>query len=260
MRREVLPLLSGLSVPRTKARIDLRAWFATAPRAVQVACDSETDWFFLLDLLDTPLPANLGRRYYDLRPLVDTTVYDQTVAAYHQGGRARPHHALQLSAVSLNVVAMHIEDIRTLVERLDATPIGEFEYRRGSEGLRVVFSRSPAIAHASYGAAGTVAVEADIARQTSVVRAQAVGFYTWCHPLSDVPPVVEGDLVAKGQHVGYISVASVVRVVYAPFRGNVRGHIAKDGCIVGYGDPLVEIEDAGDDFAATIGVPSGTLL
>lgn len=93
VRREVLPLLTGLSVPRAKARIDLRAWFATAPRAVQVACDSETDWFFLLDLLGTPLPVNLDRRYYDLRPLVDTTIYDQTVAACYQGD-ARPHHAL----------------------------------------------------------------------------------------------------------------------------------------------------------------------
>ena len=141
---------------------------------------------------------------------------------------------------------MHIEDIKTLVERLDATPIGEFEYRRGSEGLRVIFSRSPAIAHASYGAAGTVAVEADIARQTSVVRAQAVGIYTWCHPLSDVQPVAEGDLVATGLQLGYISVASVVSAVYAPCRGTLRSRIAKDGCIVGYGDPLVEIVDAGD--------------
>lgn len=93
VRREVVPLLAGLGVPRAKARIDLRDWLAEGPRAVQVACDSETDWFFLLDLLGAPLPINLGRRYYDLRPLIDTTVYDQAVAACYKKG-AREHHAL----------------------------------------------------------------------------------------------------------------------------------------------------------------------
>lgn len=93
VRREVLPLLEGLGVPQARARVDLRAWFAAAPRSVQVACDSATDWFFLLELLGMPLPVNLDRRYYDLRPLVDTSIYDQVVAAYYQGD-ARQHHAL----------------------------------------------------------------------------------------------------------------------------------------------------------------------
>jgi hypothetical protein len=93
VRREVLPLLEGPGIPRAKARVDLRTWFAEAPRTVQVACDSEIDWFFLLDLLGAPQPINLDGRYYDLRPLIDTTVYDQAVAACYEKG-AREHHAL----------------------------------------------------------------------------------------------------------------------------------------------------------------------
>ncbi|MET3445478.1 hypothetical protein [Ralstonia sp. 1138] len=138
---------------------------------------------------------------------------------------------------------MHIEDIKALIQRLDAAPIGEFEYRRGAEGLHIVFSRPSATAHPHNGTVAALVVDAHVARQTSVVRAQAVGVYTWCHPLSEVPPAVEGDLVAVGQHLGYISVASVVSAVHAPCQGSLLRRIAKDGCIVGYGDPLVEIED-----------------
>ncbi|WP_233839463.1 3'-5' exoribonuclease [Paraburkholderia sp. ZP32-5] len=93
VQREVLPLLAGPRMPRAEAGTGLRAWLSDAPRAVQVACDSETDWRFLLDLLGTPWPANLANCYFDLRPLIDTTIYDRTVAAYYRTD-AREHHAL----------------------------------------------------------------------------------------------------------------------------------------------------------------------
>lgn len=91
--REVLPLLDGPRLRHANARAALRAWLSDAPRAVQAACDSETDWFFLLDLLGSPRPTNLADRYYDLRSLVNTTIYDRTVAAYYETD-ARQHHAL----------------------------------------------------------------------------------------------------------------------------------------------------------------------
>lgn len=93
VRQEVLPLLAG--PPRTKelARAELRAWVAEAPRQVQAACDSETDFRFFMALLGVPRPGNLAERYFDLRPLIDTTVYDRTVAASYQAD-PRMHHAL----------------------------------------------------------------------------------------------------------------------------------------------------------------------
>lgn len=90
---DVLPLCAGPRVPYVEARAELRTWLDNAPRAVQVACDSETDWRFLLDLLGTPLPSSLSDQYYDLRPLIDTTIYDQTVAR-HCRTDPRVHHAL----------------------------------------------------------------------------------------------------------------------------------------------------------------------
>jgi hypothetical protein len=91
--REVLPLLEGQARTLAQARTDLRDWFAAAPRHVQAACDSATDFRFLLALLGLPRPGNLDGEYFDLRPLIDTTVYDRTVASYYRTD-PRLHHAL----------------------------------------------------------------------------------------------------------------------------------------------------------------------
>lgn len=93
VRNEVLPLLDGLSSTYEQARAALRAWLNEAPRFVQAACDSATDFVFLLDLLGAPRAPNLAKTYFDLRPLIDSTIYDSTVAAYYQTD-PREHHAL----------------------------------------------------------------------------------------------------------------------------------------------------------------------
>lgn len=93
VKRAVLPLLAGPARTLAQARGELREWLAAAPRHVQAACDSATDFRFLLALLGDPRPANLDGRYFDLRPLIDTTVYDRTVAACYETD-PRLHHAL----------------------------------------------------------------------------------------------------------------------------------------------------------------------
>lgn len=93
VRREVLPLLEGPARTLAQARDELREWFTAAPRHVQAACDSVTDFRFLLALLGAPCPDNLAAEYFDLRPLIDTTVYDRTVAACYRTD-PRLHHAL----------------------------------------------------------------------------------------------------------------------------------------------------------------------
>lgn len=93
VKREVLPLLKGPSVPMSVARACLRSWFADAPRSVQVACDSARDFDFLLHLFADARPSNLQAGYYDLRPLIDTTVYHNAVLAHYENDN-RVHHAL----------------------------------------------------------------------------------------------------------------------------------------------------------------------
>ncbi|WP_082722320.1 3'-5' exoribonuclease [Burkholderia mayonis] len=93
VKREVILLLTGPRRSTVQARSDLKTWFADCPRNVQVACDSATDFGFLLDLLGSPLPVNLASHYFDLRPLIDLSIYDQAVSAYYQIDN-RVHHAL----------------------------------------------------------------------------------------------------------------------------------------------------------------------
>jgi hypothetical protein len=93
VKQEVLPLLQGEAVPFLVARERLGTWFAGAPRSLQAACDSITDFNFLLALLGDARPANLNTSYFDLRPLIDTTVYHRAVMAHHERDH-REHHAL----------------------------------------------------------------------------------------------------------------------------------------------------------------------
>lgn len=70
----------------------IRAWFKTLPRSVTLACDSEHDRRLLAIALAGPWPANLSG-WYDLRPLIDTTVFHSAVERYHNPDRPW-HHAL----------------------------------------------------------------------------------------------------------------------------------------------------------------------
>lgn len=72
----------------------LRTWFQTLPRRVQLACDSRIDRDLLLMAMDGAMPANVSPMLCDLRPLIDTTVYDKAVDRYHEHPAHPKHHAL----------------------------------------------------------------------------------------------------------------------------------------------------------------------
>jgi DNA polymerase III epsilon subunit-like protein len=93
VKREVLPLLQGPAIPISVARECLVNWLGDAPRSLQSACDSARDFEFLLYLLGDVRPRNLKMTCYDLRPLIDTTVYHRAVMAHFQSDN-REHHAL----------------------------------------------------------------------------------------------------------------------------------------------------------------------
>lgn len=95
VRQEVLPLLLGgdYLYSRVELHERLLGWFSTMPRHVQIACDSETDFRFLKVVLADSWPENLDKRYFDLRPMVDTTVYDKAVQRYYTAERLM-HNAL----------------------------------------------------------------------------------------------------------------------------------------------------------------------
>lgn len=92
----IWPLLGkspGVILPRADLAEHLRTWFAGLPRSLTIACDSYMDWELLVDVLDGELPANIQGRY-DLRSLIDTTVFNKAVCQYHSHPGQPWHHAL----------------------------------------------------------------------------------------------------------------------------------------------------------------------
>lgn len=93
----VVPLLDGgdavLSPEQLRER--MLAWFAARPRTCQIAADSETDFKFLTSILENCWPENLDRKFFDLRGMFETPVFNLAVEDYFSPVLNRkPHHAL----------------------------------------------------------------------------------------------------------------------------------------------------------------------
>lgn len=95
VQKEVLPLLQGgaCQASRDELRERLTAWFAAMPRQVQIACDSAIDFRFLKQVLVDCWPANVAPQVFDLRSMIDTTVFDQAAQATYTADQ-RAHNAL----------------------------------------------------------------------------------------------------------------------------------------------------------------------
>lgn len=97
VRSAVIPLLGqfpGAACNRDELTHRLWSWFATLPRHVQLASDSTHDRGLLWDAFGEGLPENLDKKVYDLRPLIDTTVFNYAVCRYHDQPNQPWHHAL----------------------------------------------------------------------------------------------------------------------------------------------------------------------
>lgn len=95
VRTNVLPLLGhfhGAIVESAKLPEHVSQWIKTLPRSLSIACDSEWDWEIFSKLAGYPLPKNISGRF-DLRPLIDTTVFHKAVCRYHDLADQPWHHA-----------------------------------------------------------------------------------------------------------------------------------------------------------------------
>lgn len=93
----VIPLLGQFPNARYNCRqltLQLWKWFDTLPREVQLASDSTHDRDLLWDAFGEGLPVNLDKSVFDLRPLIDTTVFNEAVCSYHGQPNQPWHHAL----------------------------------------------------------------------------------------------------------------------------------------------------------------------
>lgn len=97
VREAVLPYLGqfpDVTCNRDALAHRLRTWFSTLPRHVQIASDSMHDRDLLWDAFDGELPENLDKSIFNLRPLIDTTVFNEAVYHYHSLQDRPWHHAL----------------------------------------------------------------------------------------------------------------------------------------------------------------------
>jgi 3' exoribonuclease, RNase T-like len=93
VERYVLPLLDGHKLSLIDARSSLRFWLDKSPRNLQIACDSQRDFVLFKVLLGLPWIKKVNTDFLDLRPLIDTPVYDNAVNSYYLKDPRR-HHAL----------------------------------------------------------------------------------------------------------------------------------------------------------------------
>ena len=96
VRENVLPHLEHKGMSRDQLAFMLREWFATLPRRVFFSCDSYDDIKLVLALLGER-PTNLIENWLDLRSLIDTSIYHNTVEMYHTPDKPW-HHALHDAA------------------------------------------------------------------------------------------------------------------------------------------------------------------
>jgi hypothetical protein len=97
VREAVLPHLGkfpGAACTRIELTKRVWQWFSTLPRHVQLASDSTHDRDLLWDAFDEGLPENLDKSIFDLRSLIDTTVFNDAVCRFHAQPNQPWHHAL----------------------------------------------------------------------------------------------------------------------------------------------------------------------
>lgn len=106
--------------------------------------------------------------------------------------------------------------------------------RRNGSGNGTSFGAEPAAPAAGLGIVPTTAPTA--------VRAGCVGIVLHSHPLRSAPLVHVGQEVVNGQTVALLKIGLVLLPVAAPRAGTVSRIVAAHASVVGFGEPLLELE------------------
>lgn len=79
-------------------------------------------------------------------------------------------------------------------------------------------------------------------RAPMTVVSPGMGAFTPQHPIASAPYVEEGTVVAAGDMLALLAIGPVLTAVRAPRDGTVRRVFAVEGAVVGFEDPLFELE------------------
>jgi biotin carboxyl carrier protein len=128
--------------------------------------------------------------------------------------------------------------IASLAAALEAAGVDGIEIEQGARKVRIVVER---------GVLGAVP-QAEASQQNpamihlSTVAAPMAGIFAERHPASVATPFEPPREAVFGETLGFIRVGPVLLPVRASETGLVTRTLPGDGCLVGYGDPLFEIE------------------
>jgi acetyl-CoA carboxylase biotin carboxyl carrier protein len=131
-----------------------------------------------------------------------------------------------------------MDEARQLSEWLSGTDIDLLELRGPGKVIRL---RRNGAGHAPAAPPSPAADEAPASTAT-LVRAGSVGIVLHAHPMREETLVHAGQPVAAGQALVLLKIGAVLLAVTAPRAGVVTRVIAANDSLVGFGDPLVELE------------------
>jgi acetyl-CoA carboxylase biotin carboxyl carrier protein len=132
-----------------------------------------------------------------------------------------------------------MDEARQLSEWLSGTDIGLLELSGPGKLIRL---RRTGVGYSACAAVPPPAASESPARTATVVRAGSVGIVLHAHPLREETLVRPGQPVAAGQTLVLLKIGAVLLAVPAPRAGVVSRVIATNESVVGFGEPLVELE------------------
>jgi acetyl-CoA carboxylase biotin carboxyl carrier protein len=154
---------------------------------------------------------------------------------------------------------MDIRKVRTLIELVKETGIGEIEIHEGEESVRIscipnqafaqpVYSPTPAVIQTTQPIQTTTASEKTLSKDEQtlsghIVRAPMVGtLYVSNAP--EQPPIVQvGDRVNKGDTICIIEAMKMFNQIEADTSGVIKARLVENGVAVEYDQPLFIIEE-----------------
>jgi acetyl-CoA carboxylase biotin carboxyl carrier protein len=137
---------------------------------------------------------------------------------------------------------MPIDDIQQLLAWLADTDIALLELRGRGVHLRLRHDGERVD-----GADDDVppALDAPAAAGRVVAAASSVGVFLHQHPLQEAPLARPGTRVDAGQTIGLLQIGSLLLPVCAARDATVAATLVAHGITVGYGTPLIELDEAG---------------
>ena len=154
---------------------------------------------------------------------------------------------------------MDIRKVRTLIELVKETGIGEIEIHEGEESVRIscipnqqppqqVYAAAPAMIPAPQPVQTTATSEKTLSKDEQtlsghIVRAPMVGtLYVSNAP--EQPPIVQvGDRVNKGDTICIIEAMKMFNQIEADASGVIKARLVENGVAVEYDQPLFIIEE-----------------